>query len=68
MASVVLRTSTTWSSGRAPTNVATSPRVDSNASVANRDLSPVPRWTLLYLGTKASTACQTSGSAGVLAA
>ena len=47
IASVVLRTNTTSSLERAPTNAATSPRADSYASVATCDLNPVPRCTLL---------------------
>jgi len=47
IASVVLRTNTTSSLRCAPTNAATSPRADSNASVATWDLWPVPRCTLL---------------------
>ena len=68
IASVVLRTKTTSSLAGAPTNSATTARAPSNASVATCDLIPLPRWTLLYHGMNASTALQTSGSAGVLAA
>lgn len=68
IASVVLRTNTTSSPRRAPTNRATSPRADSNASVATCDLWPLPRWTLLYHGTNSWTASQTSAMTGVLAA
>ena len=32
------------------------------------DFAPVPRWTLLYQGTNASTASHTAASTGVLAA
>ena len=68
MASVVLRTNTTRSSARAPTNLATSSRASSNAAVDTWDFAPVPRWTLLYQGMNASTAAHTSAITGVLAA
>jgi hypothetical protein len=67
-ASVVLRTNTTVSSWRAPTKPATSSRAPSYSAVANCDLAPVPRCTLLYHGAKASTAAHTSAITGVLAA
>ena len=68
IASVVLRTKITESLARAPANAATTSRAPSNASVATRDFRPLPRWTLLYHGMNASTASQTSASAGALAA
>ena len=68
IASVVLRTNTTSSSARAPTNSATVPRASSKAAVHTRDLAPLPRCTLLYHGTNASTAAHTSSITGVLAA
>jgi len=68
IASVVLRTNTTVSRGPAPTNSATTPRVRSNASVATCDLAPLPRCTLLYQGTNASTASHTAAITGVPAA
>jgi hypothetical protein len=68
IASVVLRTNTTSSSARAPTNAATAARASSNAAVDTTDFAPLPRWTLLYHGTNASTAVQTSAITGVLAA
>ena len=68
IASVVLRTKTTVSSARAPTKAATTSREPSNSAVATCDLTPLPRCTLLYQGTKASTAAQTSAMTGVLAA
>ena len=68
IASVVLRTNTTSSSARAPTKPATQPRASSNAAVLTRDLAPLPRCTLLYHGTNASTAAHTSSITGVLAA
>ena len=68
IASVVLRTNTTVSSGRAPTKRATTSRAPSYSAVATCDLTPLPRCTLLYQGTKASTAAQTSAMTGVLAA
>jgi hypothetical protein len=68
MASVVLRTKTTWSSARAPTKVATEGRASSNAAVDTWDFAPLPRWTLLYQGTNASMAAHTSAITGVLAA
>ena len=68
IASVVLRTKTTESSARAPTNAATSPRASSYAAVATCDLTPVPRCTLLYQGMNACTASHASASIGVLAA
>jgi hypothetical protein len=67
-ASVVLPVNTTRSSLRAPTKPATSARASSYAAVATCDLRPLPRWTLLYQGRKASTASHTPASAGVLAA
>ena len=67
-ASVVLRTKTTPSPGRPPTKPRTTARAPSNASVATCDLRPLPRWTLLYQGRKASTASRTEASAGALAA
>jgi hypothetical protein len=68
IASVVLRTNTTPSLGRAPRNSAITSRASSYAAVATRDLNPLPRCTLLYHGTNASTAFQTSLMTGVLAA
>ena len=68
VASVVLRTNTTVSSARAPTKRATTSRAPSYSEVATCDLMPAPRCTLLYHGTKASTAAQTSAITGVLAA
>ena len=68
MASVVLRTNTTSSSARAPTNAATASRASSNAAVDTCDFAPLPRCTLLYQGMNASTAAQTSAITGVLAA
>ena len=68
VASVVLRTNTTVSPGRAPTKRATTSRAPSYSAVATWDLTPVPRCTLLYQGTKASTAAHTSAMTGVLAA
>ena len=68
MASVVLRTNTTASSSRAPTNSPTAPRASSNAAVDTRDFSPLPRCTLLYQGTNRSTASHTAAITGVLAA
>ena len=67
IASVVLRTKTTVPSA-APTNRATLSRAFSYASVEIRDFAPVPRWTLLYHGTNASTASHTAAITGVLAA
>ena len=43
-------------------------RAFSYASVEIRDFAPVPRWTLLYHGTNASTASHTAVITGVLAA
>ena len=68
IASVVLRTKTTASSARPPTNSATVSRASSNAAVETWDFSPLPRWTLLYQGTNASTASHTAAITGVLAA
>ena len=68
IASVVLRTKTTRSSSRAPTKPATAARASSKAAVDTRDLAPLPRCTLLYHGTNASTAAHTSAITGVLAA
>ena len=68
IASVVLRTKTTASSARAPTNSATVSRASSNAAVETWDFSPLPRCTLLYQGTNASTASHTAAITGVLAA
>ena len=68
IASVVLRTNTTCWSARAPTNVATAVRESSNAAVDTCDFTPLPRCTLLYQGTNASTAAHTSAITGVLAA
>ena len=67
-ASVVLRTKTTSSSARAPTNSPTATRASSNRPVETWDLTPLPRCTLLYQGTKASTASHTLAITGVLAA
>ena len=53
---------------RAPTRSATAARAFSNAAVDTRDFAPVPRCTLLYHGTNASTAAHTSAITGVLAA
>ena len=43
-------------------------RASSNAAVDTCDLAPLPRCTLLYQGTNASTAAHTSAITGVLAA
>ena len=67
IASVVLRTITVVPV-RAPTNRAMLTRACSYASVDTRDLAPVPRCTLLYHGTNASTASHTAARTGVLAA
>ena len=67
IASVVLRTITVVPV-RAPTKFAIVARACSYASVEMRDFAPVPRWTLLYHGTNASTASHTAARTGVLAA
>ncbi len=69
MASVVCRPKTTVSrAGSAPTNAPTSSRARSYEAVLNRDLAPVPRCTLEYLGRNSATASSTDRSAGVVAA
>jgi hypothetical protein len=67
-ASVVLRTKTTASPARPPTKLATVTRASSNAAVETCDFRPLPRCTLLYQGTNASTASHTAAITGVPAA
>ena len=69
MASVVLRTNTTSVVRAGPDEAwRRRSRASSNAAVDTCDFAPLPRWTLLYQGTNASTAAHTSAITGVLAA